>query len=264
VTLNGSASSDANNDPLTYNWSLTSKPFGSKALLAGATSAAPTFTADIAGTYVASLVVNDGKVSSAPAAVIVTVAAANAAPVADAGAAQSVLAGALVKLDGGASSDANDDPLTYSWSLTSRPPSSLAVVAGATSVAPTFRADVEGIYVASLVVNDGKASSAPAITLVTASVANAPPVANAGANQNVFAGGALVTLNGSASSDANNDPLTYSWSLFRPPGSKAVLAGATSALPTFAADIAGVYVASLLVSDGKAVSSPATVIVTAR
>jgi hypothetical protein len=71
VTLNGSASTDANSDSLTYSWTLTSKPTGSAAALAGAASAAPTFTADLAGTYVASLVVNDGKVISTASAITI-------------------------------------------------------------------------------------------------------------------------------------------------------------------------------------------------
>jgi hypothetical protein len=74
VTLNGSASSDANNDPLTFSWTLTSKPAGSTTTLSGAMSATPTFTADLAGTYVASLVVNDGKVNSNASTVTITAA----------------------------------------------------------------------------------------------------------------------------------------------------------------------------------------------
>ncbi len=73
VTLNGSASTDANSDPLTYSWTLTSKPVNSTAALAGATSATPTFTADLAGTYVATLIVNDGQVNSAPSTVAIIV-----------------------------------------------------------------------------------------------------------------------------------------------------------------------------------------------
>jgi hypothetical protein len=64
VTLNGSGSSDANGDTLTYNWSFTSKPAGSTATLSSSTVSAPTFTADLAGSYILSLVVNDGQVSS--------------------------------------------------------------------------------------------------------------------------------------------------------------------------------------------------------
>ena len=64
VTLDGSYSSDANADSLTHNWTLTTKPQGSTAVLSDASAVKPTFTADIAGTYTVSLVVNDGKLNS--------------------------------------------------------------------------------------------------------------------------------------------------------------------------------------------------------
>ena len=59
VTLDGSASTDANLDALTYLWSITSKPALSTATLPDATLVNPTFTADLDGTYVLSLVVNE-------------------------------------------------------------------------------------------------------------------------------------------------------------------------------------------------------------
>ena len=180
VTLDASASSDANNDTLTYLWVLTTKPSGSTAALSAPASAKPLFTADVAGAYVATLVVNDGKLDSAASTVTVTASAANAAPVANAGAAQSVLVKSTVTLNGAASSDANGDALTYSWTLTSKPAGSTAALANATSVNPTFVPDVAGNYVASLIVNDGKVSSSAGTVTLTAAVANVAPVANAG------------------------------------------------------------------------------------
>ena len=146
VTLNGSASADADGDSLTYTWTLTSRPAGSSATLTGGNTVAPTFTADAAGTYVATLTVGDGKATSIAATVTISASVGNAVPVANAGAVQSVVAGALVTLNGSASSDANGDPLTYAWTLTTRPAGSTATLAGATTAAPTFSADVAGTF----------------------------------------------------------------------------------------------------------------------
>lgn len=95
----------------------------------------------------------------------------NAAPIANAGVAQNVVAGSSVTLDGSASSDADGDSLTYAWTLTSKPAGSAAVLSPATSAKPTLNVDLAGTYVADLVVDDGKTKSVNAN--VTISV-NAP------------------------------------------------------------------------------------------
>jgi len=86
----------------------------------------------------------------------------NTTPIADAGPDQNVTVGLSVILDGSGSSDAEGDSLTYSWSFTSRPGGSAAGLTAPTTVNPTFIPDVDGTYVISLVVNDGKVSSSAA------------------------------------------------------------------------------------------------------
>jgi len=98
---------------------------------------------------------------------------------------------------------------------------------------------------------------------VTAEIDNVAPVANPSVTQNVSIG-SLVTLNGSASSDANGNQLTYNWTLTsKPTSSIATLTNSTSPLATFTADLAGTYVARLIVNDGMLNSDAATVTVTA-
>lgn len=263
VTLTGNGSSDANGDPLTYAWTLTSKPAGSNAALAGATLATPSFTADAVGTYIASLIVNDGKVNSAESTVMVTATAANAVPVANAGANQTVVAAAVVTLNGSASWDANGDPLTYVWTLTSKPAGSSAALIGGNSIMPSFTADAVGTYVASLLVNDGKVNSAASTVTVIATVANGAPVADAGVSQSVTTI-TLITLDGTASSDPDGDPLTYAWTLIsKPVGSTPLFYAQNTPKPQFQANSSGTYVFSLVVSDGNFSSAPSTVTVIA-
>ena len=73
MQLDGSGSSDADGDSLTFRWALTTRPAGSQATLTNATLVNPTFVADVLGTYVAQLIVNDGTLDSLPATVPVTV-----------------------------------------------------------------------------------------------------------------------------------------------------------------------------------------------
>ena len=98
----------------------------------------------------------------------VNIAAVNDAPVANAGASQSVRMHDVVTLNGTGSSDVDGNPLTYSWSLTTLPAHSKAVLSAATSASPTFKADKAGTYVARLVVNDGTVNSAPGTVTITA------------------------------------------------------------------------------------------------
>jgi hypothetical protein len=159
IMLDGSSSSDADGDTLLYRWAMTSKPAGSNADLSDPYAVNPTFTVDVDGDYVVTLVVNDGNLSSAADSVIITTQF--AAPVADAGADQTVQTGDTVVLDGSGSNDADGDSLTYVWTMTSKPDGSTAVLSDPTAVTPEFVADMPGTYVLTLTVDDGRFSSEP-------------------------------------------------------------------------------------------------------
>jgi len=91
----------------------------------------------------------------------------NTPPVANAGTDQNITTGSLVTLDGSGSSDADNNPLSYSWSFTSKPERSSATLSDTTAVKPTFTADVDGSYVISLTVNDGTVNStADSVTII--------------------------------------------------------------------------------------------------
>lgn len=98
--------------------------------------------------------------------------ACNVAPVANPGAAQSVLVATTVMLDGNGSSDQNGNPLTYSWEFVSKPQNSTAILAAATSAKANFVPDQAGIYLINLTVNDGQVNSSPVTVAVTASNTN--------------------------------------------------------------------------------------------
>jgi len=259
VTLDGSGSSDADGDPLSYSWSFVSIPAGSAANLSDPAAVMPLFVADVAGDYNVRLVVNDGTVDSPPDDVIVVTAPGNTPPVADAGPDQLAEVNEVVTLDGSGSFDVDGDTLTYSWGVVSLPTGSAASLSDPTTVMPTFTVDVIGDYVFELVVDDGQAASTPDSVTVTTS--NPPPVADAGPDQTVRPGD-LVQLDGSGSSDPNGDPLTYAWSLTSaPPGSAAALDDPAAEFPSFTADVVGTYVAQLIVNDGNSDSAPDTVVI---
>ncbi len=253
VVLDGSGSHDPNGDPLSYSWSLIARPADSLASLSNPSSVSPQLTLDVPGTYVAQLIVSDGLVESAPDEVVISTG--NTRPVADAGPDLSAVTGQQVQLDGSASRDADADPLSFDWSLLVRPPGSSATLVSPTLDKPQLTPDKCGTYLAQLLVSDGSLSSVPDTAVV---VANSRPIAQISANPTQPSLGQTVELDGSASTDADGQTLTYAWQLTPPAGSSAVLDNATSPTPAFTADVSGTYKVSLVVSDGELDSTPAT------
>lgn len=258
VNLDGSGSSDPDGDALTFVWLLTA-PERSNAVLSDPTSLKPGFAVDVPGSYVAQLIVNDGIADSLPDDVIINTT--NSSPVADAGPDQTVFVDDTVVLNATASTDVDGDPLSFSWSLTTAPTGSMAMLSDPLAVMPTFIIDLPGTYVAELRVNDGIVDSAP--DTVTITTQNSVPVADAGPDQSVLLS-RRVTLNGSGSNDVDGDPLSMSWALTSvPTGSTAMLSNSTEVEPSFVVDLVGSYVVQLIVNDGYSNSVADTVVITA-
>jgi hypothetical protein len=171
------------------------------------------------------------------------------APIANAGPDQSIHAGQLVTLDGTGSFDDNTatENLVFAWTLTGKPEGSSATLSRPDTSRPSFVADLPGVYTASLIVKDVDGLSSAPDTVVVSSL-NGAPVADAGPDRGTFVGD-VVTLNGSMSRDPDLDPLAFSWTLATPARSAAVLAGKTTAFPTFTPDVPGSYTGTLTVKD---------------
>ncbi|MEP2650681.1 MAG: TonB family protein [Paraglaciecola sp.] len=253
VTLDGSVSSDLDLDVITYQWNITSKPEGSSALLDNDTVQSPSFTADFDGTYIVTLVVNDGNIDSIEDSVMVIAETQNVAPIA---ATNSDLSGFIVNqlysLDATASYDADNDMLTYNWQLIAMPDEGAnASLSSDTSVVSTFTTDTVGEYIISLVVNDGSLDSTPLNLVFSVTDEDiAPPIADAGDDQTTTVGEeAILDGTGSYSSTI----ISYLWTLTSYPegGEDISLIDETMALATFNPPVEGDYLFTLTVTDNK-------------
>ncbi|MFQ5581507.1 MAG: PKD domain-containing protein [Mariprofundaceae bacterium] len=178
----------------------------------------------------------------------------NHAPVADAGADQSIIRGATAFLDGSASSDANGDTLSYAWTIDSAPMGSAAALTGATTAMPGLTPDLAGDYIISLVVNDGLIDSAADTVLISVS-ANLPPVASAAGTPLTGNAPLTVGFNASASTDPEGQTLTYSWDFGDGSTGAGVTAGHTYAAP-------GNYTAVVTATDSVGNTDQASVAIT--
>jgi hypothetical protein len=227
VTLDGSNSSDPDNDISSYQWNQTG---GLSATLSDTSAARPTFTAPNVGSSGASLtfqltVTDSGGLQSTDTC-IVNVSWVNLPPTANGGPDQTVNEGDTVTLDGSNSSDSDDSIASYLWSQTAGPPVTLA--------GPTAAHQ--------LTVTDSGGLQATDVCTVTISSVNLPPVADAGPDQIVNEGD-TVTLDGSNSSDPDDSIASYLWS--QTAGPPVTLADPSAAQTTFSAPVVGSGGASL-------------------
>ncbi|WP_224361930.1 myxosortase-dependent M36 family metallopeptidase [Hyalangium versicolor] len=140
----------------------------------------------------------------------------------------------IVTLNGSASYDPDGQPLTYTWTQTAGDPVSLQ---GANTATPSFTADTpyDNTYAFQLVVNDGVENSLPVTAIVTVLNTNHAPVAVATAPATVpERSQPTITLDASASDDADGEELEYAWAQVENGAPTVVLSDPTAARPTFA------------------------------
>lgn len=175
--------------------------------------------------------------------------------------------GTAVTLDGSASSSPNGGTLSYAWELRPKPESSLAALTSTTASSTGFTPDQAGEYTATLVVNDGTASSNNASVVITAT--NPDPVAVIKSPEQAVLLNSTVTLDGSASqppTDADPSKLRYEWTLVAQPGDGAVieLQNADQSIASFVASKIGEYQVRLVVAHGDKRSPPVDAVIKAN
>ena len=227
IRFDGSASSDPEEQALTYAWT-----FGDGQAATGAT---PSHTYQDPGTYSVELTVRDTEGATNTASATATIARANRPPVADAGGPYAGDAARTITFSGAASGDPDGDPLTYAWNFGDGTSGSGAVVRRSYST--------PGNYTATLTVADARGAAASATAAVTVRPINQRPTAIVGGPYSGEAGVA-VAFSGAGSTDPDKDPLTHTWSF----GDGGAGSGATLS-HGFAAP--GIYTVTLTVNDGR-------------
>jgi len=253
AVLDGIGSADPNEDPVSFSWA---QSLGIPVTLEGVNNQTATFVPEAQGIYGFQLVTSDGQLDSPPDEVWVIVnSLSNRVPTADAGEDQTVTEGDTVRLNGSGSFDPDGDTLSYAWSQADGPES--VVLEGAATVEAQFEAPEPGIYEFLLLVHDGEVSSGPNSVMVTVESAdNHAPVAVIQGTDPVEAGD-WVTLDGSGSYDPDQDSLTYSWT--QTSGLRVMLEDEDRAVAGFYAVAEGTVAFELVLHDGEAASTPASV-----
>ncbi|MBI4871323.1 MAG: hypothetical protein HY814_07115 [Candidatus Riflebacteria bacterium] len=255
-----------------------------------------------AGVYVFRLTVSKGPVSASDTVQVVAVDPGNLLPAADAGvdrmfalrrdtqgnlvatfpdplvpAAQQGDPANLctfVRLDGRESADSKQRPVTYAWTVVSKPSrSAIETLRDASTPFPCFTPDVEGLYRFQLVVNNGLYDSAPSQVGVLIAKANQPPQALPEVQDlrppmkrctpadppSRWPVGSRVDLDGSSSLDPDaGDRLSYQWAQTAGP-SVSLEPNTTQPHVTFTATRSGRLEFRLTVTDPHGVHDSETV-----
>lgn len=171
---------------------------------------------------------------------------------------------------------------TLSWTLTAKPAGSAAQLRFSSAAAPVIRPDLPGTYALQVVATDstGLTGSANFSFSTSPSCGSAPPVAQAFSALQTLPAGPPISVTSANAATASLDlgypvqiaatvvdgdaacglaeTVSYAWSLAAPAGSRAVLAGPTTAAPGFVPDVLGTYSLALTLTDSTGLSSTQT------
>jgi PKD repeat protein len=135
----------------------------------------------------------------------------NLPPVASAGNDTNVVLGNNVKLDGSGSFDPDGDPISaYQWQVVSTPANSSLGSWTSGEITPGFTPDTSGVFVISLTVSDGMASSSADEVFINVSD-NLPPMAVISADVTQGYAPLVVNFNGSQSVDPESGSISWDW-----------------------------------------------------
>lgn len=206
------------------------------------------------GRYVKVTVVMDrapaAGATGSPVLKDITLLPANRPPVADAGSDQAKSEGDHVTLDGTASSDPDSDPITYEWELLAGYAGPAVTLDDATAAQPTFNTTDNGKYTFRLTVTDD--DGATASDDVTVTVGNvAPTITQFTAPIDPLPINQPVSMSASFTDPGTADTHTATFSLDgnSVTGDVTEMAGSGSATGSITAPVAGVYVATVTVTD---------------
>lgn len=228
ITIFGSGS-DADGTVVTYQWTQTG---GAAVTTSDPTKPDLTLLPSLAaGTYDFKLEVTDEDGATAVDNVRVTVnpMATNQAPVANAGSDKTITLPTNITNLNGSGSDADGDPITYSWVKVSGPAATLNPPTTAATLSVSNL--VEGIYIFRLEVrdDDGAVDTDDVTVNVLPAAVNQPPVVSAGSDKNLFPPANSSILSGSAS-DADGTIGSYVWTQISGPSSATLVNANTPTL----------------------------------
>jgi dienelactone hydrolase len=256
IVLNGTAT-DSDGTIQAVSWTKTEGPACS---IASPGAAKTTVTAMAAGTYTFRFTATDNTGASDSDFVKITVnAAANKAPVANAGGDITIALPDNQVILAGSGTDEDGTIASYLWTKVSGPSggSIVAKDAAATSVTGL----VQGTYVFRLTVTDNEgANNFDELSVVVLTAPNVPPVANAGADQAITLPSNQVTLTGTGT-DSDGSIAAYAWTKISGPAA-GTITSANAATATVTGLVEGSYIFQLTVTDNDSATATDKVVVT--